>query len=238
MRLFFTILAFAILAGPFAVTVAAEDTGTIYGHVKTKGHKEVLAKWLSLSIEKDEPAAESYGNSGGLPEGAIDYSNLSGIYVILTDTGYKGGRYHEVRVDSDGFWPAALAVAVGDKIRVENKTSNDITVYLAGDGDDDIQEFPVIEEGRSETIVVKLTGDLELGVDELEDEIMSVASGAGWRTKRLSSGDDYEFEDLKAGPYDVVFWFWRLGSIVRQVTLNPGQRLKVDEILSVDRIIK
>jgi len=238
MRFVTAILTFVFLAGPFAVNVAAQDTGTIYGHVKTKGHKEVLAKWLSQSIENDEPAGESYGNKNGLPDGAIDYGNLSGIYVILTDKGYKGGRYHEARVDSDGFWPAALAVSVGDKIRVENKTSNDITVYLAGDGDDDIQEFPVIEEGRSETIVVKLTGELELGVDEMEDEIMSVASGTGWRTQRLSSGDDYEFEDLKAGAYDVVFWFWRLGSIVRQVTLNSGQRLKVNEILSVDRIIK
>jgi len=238
MRFVIAILAFVMLNGSFAVPVVAQDTGTIYGRVSTKGHKEVLAKWLSQSIENDEPAAESYGSKNGLPDGAIDYSNLSGIFVILTDTGYKGGRFHEARVDSDGFWPAALAVSVGDKIRVENKTSNDITVYLAGDGDDDIQEFPVIEEGRSETIVVKLTGDLELGVDELDDEIMSVASGAGWRTKRLSSGDDYEFEDLKAGPYDVVFWFWRLGSIVRKVTLNSGQRLKVDEILSVDRIVK
>jgi len=216
---------------------ADSDTGAIYGLVTTKGHKEVLAKWQSQSTEKSDDDRYGYGNDGGLPPGAINYSNLTGIYVILTDPAYKGGRFHEARIDGDGFWPAALAVAVGDKIRVNNETDQDLTVYLAGDGEDDIQEFPLIEAGRSETLVVKLVGSLEIGIDEIEDEVLPVAAGPGWRTKRLSSGDEYEFENLAPGSYDLRFWFWRLGSITRQVTVGADQRVKADEVLSVDRII-
>jgi len=213
------------------------DNGTVYGTVKAMGHKDVLAKWSAQTTEKTSDS-QGYGTDDNLPAGAIDYSNLSGIYAILDDSNYKGGRFHEVRIEADGSWPSALAVAVGDKLRVNNETDNDITVYLAGDGDDDIQELPVIEAGRSETLVVELTGQLELGVDELEDVSVPVVSGRGWRTQRLSSGDDYEFEDIKPGNYSLVFWFWRLGSITQSVTVGPGKRVKMDQILSVDRIVK
>jgi hypothetical protein len=129
-------------------------------------------------------------------------------------------------------------VAVGDKIRVNNETDEDLTVYLVGDGDDDIQEFPLVEAGRSETLIVELAGSLEIGVDEIKANVMPVVAGRGWRTKRLSSGDEYEFEDLRPGTYNLRFWFWRLGSIERQVKLGAGQRLRADEILSADRIVK
>lgn len=238
MRSFLAILSLLVAIGlTLSGALADGDDGAIYGLVKAKGHKDVLAKWQAHATEKSDDRF-GYGNDGELPAGAINYSNLSSIYVILEDPAYKGGRYHNVRLDSGGFWPGALALALGDKIRVENETDDDLTVYLAGDGDDDIQEFPVIEAGRSETIVVELSGQLELGIDELEDETMSVAAGPGWRTQRLSSGDDYEFEDLKPGNYLLLFWYWRLGSIERRVSLGAGQRLKVDEILSVDRIVK
>ncbi len=237
MRFIRTVFVALVIAGMSASQSFAAEDGAIYGTVKAMGHKDVLAKWSAQTTEKSNDSL-GYGDASNLPAGAIDYSNLSGIYAILDDPNYKGGRFHEVRIEPDGSWPSALAVAVGDKLHVNNETENDITVYLAGDGDDDIQELPVIEAGRSETLVVELSGQLELGVDEIESVSVPVVSGRGWRTQRLSSGDDYEFDDIKPGDYSLVFWFWRLGSITQKVTVGAGKRIKMDQILSVDRIVK
>ncbi len=228
--------------GPTGVQ-ADDGLGTIYGKIKAKGHKEVLAKWAS---EKDHDRSDdtpggAYDKIKGgskLPPGAIDYANLSSMYVIIEDPTYKGGKYHNLVITRNGIVPKALAVSVNDVIRVRNELPEYLNVYIAGDGDNDIIEFPEMSEDASETVKVTISGDLELGVEEDEDLMVPIVSAPGLRTRRVSSGSEYEFEDLRPGKYTVRFWYWRLGSLTHDVDLKAGTRVKLDETLSVDRVFK
>ncbi len=222
---------------------ADESLGTIHGKIKAKGHKEVLAKWARERDRfQDDDAPDSKYDSppkgSTLPPGVINYANISSMYVIIEDATYKGGKFHNLVITRNGIVPKALAVAVNDVIRVRNELPEYLNVYIAGDGDDDIIEFPELSEDASETVKVTLSGNLELGVDEDEDLIVPIVSAPGLRTQRVSSGSEYEFEDLNPGQYKVRFWYWRLGSLTHNVDLKPGARVKLDETLSVDRVFK
>ncbi|MBT3787628.1 MAG: hypothetical protein HN725_07160 [Alphaproteobacteria bacterium] len=232
---------------------AAQSSARVYGTVETRGHAEVLAKWSAsskvTSTKKIDYAAKSGyggGSSGNNSEGdagssdnvAIDYGEIADIFVILSNRAWQGGTVHEVELSPYGLNVEVLAVARGDIIRLHNKTGNTYTPYLAGTGDDDIQDFDAMKPGSVNDLVVELTGDLELGLDEDEEEIIIIAAGEGWKSSRVASGGNYEFNNLAAGDYGLTFWYWRLGSLDRKLSLKPGQGAEINEVLSVDRIIK
>jgi len=56
-------------------------------------------------------------------------------------------------------------------------------------------------------------------------------------TKRLASGDHYQFEHLEPGTYPLIFWYWRLGKIQQTVQIQAEQNTRVDKTLTVDNII-
>ena len=236
-------------------SAAAENNARIYGTVETRAHAEVLAKWNAASKSSapkkiDYAAASGYGGSGsgsgnnsegdaGSSDGAaINYEELADIFVVLAHPTWQGGAVHEVELSPYGLSVGVLALAKGDIIRLHNKTGNPYTPYLAGAGEDDIQDFPTIEPGSVNDLVIELTGDLELGLDEDEEELVTIASGKGWKGQRVSSGERYEFEGLEAWNYGLTFWYWRLGSLDHAVALKAGQNIEINEVLSVDRIIK
>ena len=95
-----------------------------------------------------------------------------------------------------------------------------------------------MEPGSVNDLTVTLTGDLELGVDEDEEEMIRIAAGKGWKSQRAGSGDAYEFTGLDAGDYELRFWYWRLGGLAHTLKLQAGQGVEINEVLSVDRIIK
>jgi hypothetical protein len=247
-------LAALMIVFPGVCAVNADGTkARVFGTVETRAHAEVLAKWGAASKSKDGKkidyaAAAGYGGGGGgAPsaedagsddEVAIDYGAIADIFVILKNESWGGGMVHEVELTSYGLNVEVLALSRGDIIRLHNKTENPYTPYLAGTGDDDIQDFPTIEPGSFEDLQVELTGDLELGLDEDEEEIIIIAAGKGWKSRRLTSGETFEFAGLGAGGYEITFWYWRLGSLEHKISLKTGQQLEVNEVLSVDRIIK
>jgi hypothetical protein len=243
----------AIFSG-VSFSASAENNARIFGTVETRGHAEVLAKWnaasKSVKPEKiDYAAASGYGgssSSGNTSEGdagssdgaAINYQELADIFVVLVHPTWQGGAVHEVELSPYGLNVGVLALAKGDIIRLHNKTDNPYTPYLAGEGEDDIQDFAPVEPGSVEDLIIELTGDLELGLDEDEEELIAIVSGKGWKSQRVSSGEQYEFKKLEAGNYSLTFWYWRLGNLDHAVSLKAGQNVQINEVLSVDRIIK
>ena len=167
-----------------------------------------------------------------------NYEEIKDIFVILANSAWKGGTVHEVELSPYGLNVEALALAQGDIIRLHNKTDNEYTPYLAGTGEDDIQDFPTMEPGSVSDLKVVLTGDLELGLDEDEEEMIRIAAGEGWRSRSAASRDAYEFSGLAAGDYMLRFWYWRLGTLDHSLKLQAGQGVEINEVLSVDRIIK
>jgi hypothetical protein len=245
-------LILAIITG-ISFSASAENNGRIYGTVETRGHAEVLAKWnaasKSVKPEKIDYAAKSgygggtgggnysAGDAGSSDAAAINYQELADIFVVLVHPTWQGGTVHEVELSPYGLDVGVLALAKGDIIRLHNKTDNSYTPYLAGEGDNDIQDFSPMEPGSVSDLVIELTGDLELGLDEDEEELITIVSGIGWKGQRVSSGEHYEFKGLEAGNYSLTFWYWRLGSLDHAVSLKAGQNVEINEVLSVDRII-
>jgi len=235
-------------------SASAENNARIFGTVETRGHAEVLAKWnaasKSVKPKKIDYAAKSgYGggtgggdysasDAGSSQGGTINYQELADIFVVLVHPTWQGGTVHEVELSPYGLNVGVLALAKGDIIRLHNKTDNPYTPYLAGEGDDDIQDFPPMEPGSVNDLVIDLIGDLELGLDEDEEELITIVSGEGWKSQRVSSGEQYEFKSLESGSYGLTFWYWRLGSLDHEVSLKGGQNVEINETLSVDRIIK
>jgi hypothetical protein len=226
----------------------AAEKARIFGVVETRGHAEVLAKWAAVA-KASKAKIPDYTSQGVIgssidrsynegDEVAINYQDLGDIFVVLSHAPWQGGVVHEVELSTYGLNVEVLAVAKGDTIRLHNNTNNPYTPYLAGTGDDDIQDFPTIAPGSVNDLVVDLTGELELGLDEDDEETIIIAAGIGWKSHKVKSGDAYEFKDLEGGSYNLMFWYWRLGRLGHKLSLNPGEAVELNEVLSVDRIVK
>jgi len=229
--------------------LAAEKGARLHGVVETRAHTQVLAKWYAGGKPPGKgkinyAALSGYGGGGSEGDAntsdvvAMNYTEITEIFVILSHPEWQGGAVHKVELSPYGLDAEALAVSRGDIIRLHNKTANAYTPYLAGTGDDEIQVFPAVKPGTSSDLKVRITGDLELGLDEDEEEIIVVAAGSGWKSQQISSGKQFDFRELSAGTYDLKFWYWRLGALDHVVSLKAGEDVEINEVLSVDRIIK
>ena len=239
-----------IISGTGTATVLAEEKGArLHGTVETRAHAEVLAKWQGNSETTSKGKSdyssqyvynvESSGEGAGPNDAvAMNYSDIGDIFVILKNNAWHGGAVHKVELNSYGLDTEALAVASGDIIRLHNKTARSYTPFIAGTGDDDIQEFPTMPPGTINDLKVEITGDLELGLDEDEEEFIVIAAGQGWKSQRVRSGGEFDFRDLQAGSYGLKFWYWRLGALDHALLLKAGEDVEVNEVLSVDRVIK
>lgn len=224
-----------LMAGCAAGPEVASDRSAVYGVVTARPHSQVLAKWTQAS-------PGGYGSPSGtvvnVPSEAIDYASLTGMYVGLVDPGYGGGADHAITFSKTAARPESLAVAVGDVIRVRNATGGPLTIFLAAIDSEAIQDAPTIPAGGSGEIRVRIEGLLELGADEDDRPIAPVLARRGLRTSEVASGGSYVFNDLEPGAYRMIFWYWRLGSIERSVTLAAGRASRLDEVLSVDRTVR
>ncbi len=217
----------------------APGKASIYGTVKAQSHKDFIKKSQSGNGDNGN---EGYGG-GSIFGGAIqytknmiNYNKLSGLYACLIDPEHGEKTLHTLEVGPDGPSPRSLALAPGDSILIRNNASQTHNFFIS-DEEEGFQAFPPIPAGGEERLTVKLEGLLELGSDEDDSLIVDLLSRKGLVGKRLSSGDSYAFENVDPGSYEVVFWHWRLGWIVHQVTAAAGESIKLDETLSVDRII-
>ena len=222
------ILMVSCVSGPEIVP----GKGAVYGVVTAKSHRDLVAKALK---EKDT----EYAENGRIryTKHMVDYRNLDEIYVGLIDPDHRGGQSHAVTARNEGFSLRSLAVAVGDKMVLTNNTSVNQHFYIV-DSFNGIIKVPRLAPGETTEVEIYLSGDLELGSDNSEQLFATILSLPGLRTNRLTSGDRYAFERLKPGKYRILFWFWRLGMIDKEIIIQPGVNIRLDEVLSVDKMIE
>ena len=220
----------------------AEGTGSVYGDVTARPHKEYRKKAKEMARNAPSSSDGKYATSA---DGRISYNDTMvnyrriDVYAILLNPAAEPGRVHAVEAENDGgLAPPALAVAKGDVIRIENNSSIPLTFFLADIDGDDIQDLPSLAPGATADMTVELVGDLELTTDEDERLSVAVLSREGLQSQRIRSGSSYDFFDMPPGEYDLLFWFWRLGSLSQRVTIVAGERTRVDGVLSVDTIVR
>jgi hypothetical protein len=205
--------------------------GAIYGTISAESHKDVIAK-----ASKGDGGI--YGNNGQVvfKKGMMNYQKLKELYVCLINPSFKTGKDHLLIADNDRMSHRSLAIGRGDRLWVQNNSSKTLTFFLAGQ-DDSIQVYSPVNPGGRSVIEVEQEGSLELGSDENEALITTLFSRAGLISQMHSSGDEYLFEDLDPGQYKILFWFWRLGFIEKNIIIKAGENIKLNQVLSVDKIM-
>ncbi len=243
-----TALAAAVLATPAAADrgedpddvapATAPGKGNVVGTVKARSHKDFLEK-----VQQGggggyirEEAGEGGGGFQYTPE-MVDYEQLEGIYVALLGPATPPAT-HELTVGPVGFSRRSLALATGDVIRITNQTDGPLTFFVADPDSDAFQELPPTAPGAVGEMKVEIAGDLELAADENERLVAALLVRPGLRSRRIASGDDYLFKDLDPGLYRLLFWYWRLGYLERDVAVEPDAEVRADATLSVDTIVK
>lgn len=207
--------------------------GAVYGTLTAQSHSKI--------IEKAKETGQSHDYDG--PDGIIfnkdmvNYRNLKDLYACLIDPNYKGGKKINLTATADGIIPRSIALSPGDIVSISNSASSSLTFFLA-DIRDAFQDLGKINPGKTKSFTVKIQGSLELGTDEDERIKAIVFSQRGLRSKMVASGHPYSFEKLEPGSYDMIFWFWRLGKIHRQIQIKPGQNTVVHETLSVNTVMR
>ncbi|MFT4578805.1 MAG: hypothetical protein ACI8PD_001136 [Nitrospinales bacterium] len=205
--------------------------GSLYGTISAESHKDIIAK-----ASKDDGSV--YGNNGQVvfKKGMVNYHQLKELYVCLINPSLKSEKDHLLIADNDKMSHRSLAIARGDRLWVQNNSSKTLTFFLAGH-DDDIQVYSPVKPGERSVIEVEQEGILELGSDENEALITTLNSRVGLISQIHSSGEEYLFSSLDPGRYKILFWFWRLGFIEKNITIKAGENVKLNQILSVDKIM-
>jgi hypothetical protein len=226
-----TILIFIFLSACSSAPEIVPGKGALYGTISAKSHKDIIAK-----ASKDDGSV--YSNNGQIvfEKGMVNYNQLKELYVCLIDRSYNGGKDHLLIADDDKMSHRSLAIAKGDRLWVQNNSSKTLTFFLAGQ-DDSIQVYSSVNPGKRSVIEVEQEGVLELGSDENETLITTLISRTGLISQMHSSGDEYLFENLDPGQYKILFWFWRLGFIEKNITIRTGENIKLNQVLSVDKIM-
>ncbi len=224
-------LALFILSACASGPAVVPGKGAVYGAISADSHKDIIAKAEKnadgLYLEKGEVV---------FTQQMINYHQLKELYVCLLDPSFSGGNDHLLIADNDNMSQRSLAIARGDKLWVQNNTSKTLTFYLAGQGDD-IQVYSPIKPGERSVITVEQEGNLELGSDENEKLVTSLISRANLKSQKHSSGEQYSFENLEPGSYKIIFWFWRLGYIEKNIIIKAGENIELNQVLSVDKIM-
>ena len=205
--------------------------GAVYGIVRAAPHRLI----------KDDAMPESeYQQRLAIAQSErIDYDHLDEIYVCLVERTPVAPREHLLLLSEQGFSPRALAIGKGDRLRIRNQTSRDFDLFVAevSGTEAGFQSFPPLRRGAEAVYTVSLAGDLEIGADQDPALIASIFSRDGLMSQKHSSGERYAFENLNPGDYDLILWHWRLGSVQRRVTVRAGENERVDQVLSVDKVI-
>jgi hypothetical protein len=227
-------LIFLLLVVLYSCSSAPEivpGKGAVYGTITANSHKDILAK----ASKKKEGA---YGGLGGIifTEQMVNYPELKELFVCLVDTSLQGGKDHLITVSNQKLSHRSLAIGKGDRLTIQNDSTETLTFYLAGK-DEDIQMYSPIKSGESASLIVESEGDLELGSDENESLQATLLSRRGLVGQQHSSGDNYIFKNLQPGQYKILFWFWRLGLIEKNIVIKAGENIELNQILSVDKIL-
>ncbi len=210
--------------------------GAIYGTISADSHKAIVEKAAS-GVDTDYSDEE--GTIAYTKE-MVNYPELKELYACLIDPNYSGGKEHALVISDTGMSLRSLAIATGDALRIRNNTAQTQNVFISDveETDEGFQAFPPLRPGAEGVFRIILEGDLELGSEDDERLVTSILSRKGLIGVRRHSAQSYAFERLAPGTYDLLFWYWRLGSIQHRVTVKASTNTRVDETLSVDRVIR
>lgn len=231
MKTITTLLMLFVFASCVSGPETVPDKGAVYGTISAKSHKDIIAK---ASKSNDG----MYGENGEIifTKQMVNYNNLNELFVCLLSPTFKGGNEHSLIVRDGAMSKRSLAVGVGDRLSIENKSSKTLTFFIAGKGDD-IQSYSPIKPGGKGSVVIKLDGNLELGSDENEALVISLLSRKGLISQQHKSGDEYTYKNLYPGQYKIIFWFWRLGFVEKSIVIKAGENIELNQILSVDKVL-
>lgn len=203
--------------------------GVVYGTLKAQSHSQFLEK---VSKENSDHFYEDLD----LDDTMINYPKLKGLYAGIINPSYNGGKTYKVVAQKNGIFPRSIALSPGDKLSIRNSTGAVLSFFLA-DSNETFQDLSKISAGETKSFIVQVQGNLELNTDENENLKVFILSEKGLMAQKLTSGESYAFENLEPGNYKMVFWFWRLGKVVRQIQIESGQKTMLNELLSVNSVI-
>jgi hypothetical protein len=203
--------------------------GAVFGTLKAQSHSQFIEK-----VAKKGNGHEY--NELVFDDTMVNYPNLKELYAGIIYPSYTGGETHDVLAQTNGMFPRSIAISQGDKLSISNSTENVLSFFLA-DAKDKFQDLSKVNPGETRTFTVEIQGNLELITDENENLKTFILSKKGLKAQKLKSGDYYKFEKLDPGSYQMVFWFWRLGKIVRKIQVRSGQNIELNELLSVNSVI-
>lgn len=212
--------------------------GGVYGQLSADSHP-----LFNRKLESDQNSGSIYGEMKATgvkyQDNMVNYARLDELYVGLIQANLPS-QQHQLTANKDGMSPRAIALAVGDTIVLRNNTQQNQAFFVAETSktDGNVQAFPRLAAGATASYVIELEGDLELLSEDNEALKTAIFSKKNMRTQRVSSGGNYQFDNLDPGSYRLIFWYWRLGKIQQTIRILVEENLRVDKTLTVDSVIK
>jgi hypothetical protein len=210
--------------------------GGVYGMVSADSHP-----LFNNKMEHDS-GSSIYGEmkAAGIKyqDNMVNYAQLDELYVGLVQANLPP-QEHQLTATAEGMSRQSMALATGDSIRIQNNSGRNQDFFVAKPSgtDKDIQVFPMLPPGATATYKIELEGDLELLSDNNAALKTAIFAKKNMLVKRVSSGENYQFDNLDPGSYRLIFWYWRLGKIEQTVQIQAEQTIRVDKVLTVDSVI-
>lgn len=212
--------------------------GAVYGQLFADSHS-----LFNKKLESNQNPGSIYGDMKvtgvKYQDNMVNYAKLDELYVGLIQPNLAP-QQHFVTANKDGMSPRSIALALGDTIVLHNNTPHSQAFFAAETSTTDgkVQAFPSLAAGATASFVVELEGDLELLSEDNEILKMAIFSKKNMLTQRVSSGGNYQFDNLDPGSYRLIFWYWRLGKIQQTIQIRTEENLRIDKTLTVDSVIK
>ncbi|MBL6987874.1 MAG: hypothetical protein ISR72_12730 [Methylobacter sp.] len=211
--------------------------GSVYGVLSADSHSAFNKK-----MNDNQDITSIYGEmqTTGIKyqSDMVDYAKLDELYVGLIQASLPP-QQHQITATTKGMSRKSIALATGDTLLIRNNTNQIQNFFIAETSvtGENIQTFPGLATGASASYKVELEGDLELLSEDNEALKTVLFSKKNMLTKRVNSGDSFQFENLAPGSYQLIFWYWRLGKIQQTIQVKSDENTRVDKILTVDNVI-
>lgn len=211
--------------------------GGVYGMVSADSHP-AFNKKLESDSGSDSIYREMKAAGVKYQDDMVNYAKLDELYVGLIQANLSP-QQHQLTATAGGLSRKSIALAAGDTLQIRNNTNRSQNFFVAETSDTggSIQTFPSLAVGATANYKIELEGDLELLSEDDKALKTVIFSKKNMLTKRVSSGDSYQFDNLNPGNYQLIFWFWRLGKMQQTIQIQMEENIRVDKVLTVDSVI-
>ena len=211
--------------------------GAVYGVLSADIHPDIKQKILETGRSSSSYRGSRYGGIN-YQDNMVNYSRLTGLYVGLISTDNQPQQHHLFALE-EKLSPDSLALSPNDSLHIHNNTATTQHFFITKINDEaGFQSFPALKAGENAFFTVKLEGHLALLSENNPNLKVHIFSKRNMRSKRLKSGQRYQFEQLNPGDYQLVFWYWRLGEIQQTIHINAEENLHLDKTLTVKSVME